>query len=77
MARENVTTVYELIQSLSKFPPDMPVAAAVIGERVEPLDSFSDGSVDIDIFSSAPEISIDVTNRYKGKEYVRLEVVLL
>ena len=50
MARENVTTVYELIQSLTKFPPNMPVAGAVIGERIEPLNSYADGSVDIDIF---------------------------
>ena len=77
MARENVTTVYELIQSLTKFPPDMPVAAAVIGEQIEPLNSYSDGSVDIDSFSPVPEISANVTNTYKGMEYVRLEVVLL
>jgi hypothetical protein len=77
MARENVTTVYELIKMLTEFPPNMPVAAAVIGEQIEPLNSYADGSVDIDIFSHVPEISANVTNTYKGTEYVRLEVVLL
>ena len=77
MARKNVTTVYELIKMLTEFPPNMPVAAAVIGEQIEPLNSYSDGSVDIDAFSSIPEISANVTNTYKETEYVRLEVVLL
>lgn len=77
MARENVTTVYELIGMLAKFPPDMPVAAAVIGEQIEPLNSYADGSVDIDTFSPVSEISVNVTNTYKGMEYIRLEVVLL
>ena len=77
MARKNVTTVYELIKMLTEFPPNMPVAAAVIGEQIEPLNSYADGSVDIDAFSSIPEISANVTNTYKGTEYVRLEVVLL
>lgn len=77
MAKENVTTVYELIGMLAKFPPDMPVAAAVIGEQIEPLNSYSDGSVDIDSFSPVPEITAYVTNTHNGTEYVRLEVVLL
>lgn len=76
MAEKNKTTVYELIQMLAEFPPDMEVAAAVIGERIEPLNDYADGSVDIDQFSANPEIFIG-TNTYKGKKYVRLEVTLL
>lgn len=75
MARENVTTVYELIQMLTTFPPNMEVAAAVIAERIEPLNSYADGSVDIDEWCKNPEIFIG-TNEYKGKQYVRLEVTL-
>ena len=75
MAEKNKTTVYELIQMLAAYPPDMEVAAAVIGERVEPLNSYSDGSVDIDSFCVNPEIFVG-TNTYKDKEYVRLEVAL-
>lgn len=77
MAKENVTTVYELIKMLTEFPPDMPIAAAVIGEKIEPLNSYADGSVDIDSFSPVPEISAYVKNTHNGTEYVRLEVVLL
>jgi hypothetical protein len=75
MANKKAPTVYEVIQMLTKFPPDMEVAAAVIGERIEPLNSYSDGSVDIDEWCENPEVCIG-TNTYKGKKYVRLEVAL-
>ena len=73
MARKNVTTVYELIQMLVEFPPDMEVAGAVIAERITPLNSYADGSVDIDEWCKNPEIFIG-TNEYKGEKYLRLEV---
>jgi hypothetical protein len=75
LARENVSTVYELIQMLAEFPADMEVAAAVIAEGISPLNSYADGSVDIDEWCKNPEIFIG-TNEHKGKQYVRLEVTL-
>ena len=75
MADKNKTTVYELIQMLAAFPPDMEIGTAIIAERIEPLNSYGDGSVDIDTFCANPEISIG-TNTYDGKKYVRLEVAL-
>ena len=75
MASKNKTTVYELMQMLAEFPADMEIAASVIAERINPLNSYSDGSVDIDEWCKNPEIFIG-TNEYEGKKYVRLEVTL-
>lgn len=68
--------VYELIQQLTKFPPDMQVAATVIGERIIPLNTYADGSVDIDSFRREPGINV-VPTKCGDFKCVRIEVDLV
>ena len=68
-------TVYELIQQLSRYPADMQVAATVIAEKICPLNSYSDGSVDIDSFKKEPVINVIDTSCGDSK-CVRIEVDL-
>ena len=68
--------VYELIQQLSRYPADMQVATTVIAERIHPLNSYSDGSVDIDSFRREPGINIIPTRCRDGFDGVRIEVDL-
>ena len=49
---------YELIRELSKCPFDADIGAVVIAERVCPLNTYADGTVDIDMHSRNPEITV-------------------
>lgn len=66
------TTAYELIQQLAQCPPDTILGASVIAERITPLNSYADGSVDIDEHTYNP--SIYIVKSTDGK--FRIEVAL-
>lgn len=68
-------TVYELIQQLAEFPPDMPIMTSVVGEDVETLNGVEHVEIDKQICGG----SINAYQSFYGNrdnKYCKVEVEL-